>query len=203
MLKWGRLVPMSHAWGKSREDLRNQAQTIKPTAYIRMLLDMEKIPMIDNILAVFFSKILLAGYLVFPSTFTSLQSSESFRDAATKSDIAQTAYSAIQNTPLLGVAGFLCAIGLFGSGWLCYRWRTNFVWLSRKIFMPILITSITGLLNTLISIYTAHSGTWSITAKVTTVVTGSFTLLSGGLFLVYNNWLFMRLEKAFRNELNR
>ena len=54
-----------------------------------------------------------------------------------------------------------------------------------------------GFINTLINIYTAHAGSWSVTAIVTASVTGSLTLISGLLFLAYNNWLVKRLEEAF------
>ena len=38
-----------------------------------MLLELDAIPRLHNILASFFTWILLAGYLVFPATFNSLQ----------------------------------------------------------------------------------------------------------------------------------
>lgn len=41
-----------------------------------------------------------------------------------------------------------------------------------------------------------------MSATVTTAVTGTLALVSGLLFLIYNNWLFMRLEKAFDAEIN-
>jgi hypothetical protein len=67
---------------------------------------------------------------------------------------------------------------------------------------PVLINSATGLLNTLINVYTARGRLWSVTATVTAAVTGTFAFISGTLFLVYNNWLFNRLERAFDAEMN-
>lgn len=67
---------------------------------------------------------------------------------------------------------------------------------------PILVNSATGFINTLINVYTAHGGSWSVTAIVTASVTGSLALISGLLFLIYNGWLFKRLEKAFDAKTN-
>ncbi|KAB8070470.1 hypothetical protein BDV29DRAFT_194051 [Aspergillus leporis] len=193
------MVPRS--WRTSKHDYRNQSDS--PTRYVKMLLDMEKIPILDNILAGGFSWILLAGYLVFPGTFTSLRKSTSFQETASSSEIGKTAYIAVQNVSLLGVAAACCCIGLFGSSWLCYRNRHNYVWLARKVFLPVLINSATGLFNTLINVYTARAGSWSVTATITAAVTGSFAFSSAILFGVYNNWLLARLQSAFDAEMDR
>jgi hypothetical protein len=71
-----------------------------------------------------------------------------------------------------------------------------------QMHRPVLINSATGLFNTLINVYTARGRSWSVTATVTAAVTGTFAFISSALFLVYNNWLFSRLERAFDAEMN-
>jgi hypothetical protein len=110
------LVPQS--WKTSEYDYRSQSDS--PTKYVRMLLDMEKIPMINNILAAGFSWILLAGYLVFPGTFMSLRKSASFKETASNSQAGRSAYQVIQNISLLAIAAVFCFLGLVGAAWLCY-----------------------------------------------------------------------------------
>ena len=44
------------------------------TQYMRMLLALDAIPRVDNLLACFFTWLLLAGFVLFPGTFASLQS---------------------------------------------------------------------------------------------------------------------------------
>lgn len=101
-----------------------------------MILHMEEeIKFKWNILAAFFSWILLAGYLVFPGTFTSLRTSTSFRQTTAKTEVGKVAYHAVQNFPLLGIAAVCCAVGLCGAAWLWCRWWYNCVWLARKIFL--------------------------------------------------------------------
>ncbi|KAL4887978.1 hypothetical protein BDV59DRAFT_196830 [Aspergillus ambiguus] len=152
-----------------------------------MLVDMEKAPPFENILAAFCCWILLAGYLVLPGTFASIQGSSSQN----------------VNVSLLGVAGALCVVGLLGTTWSSYKRRMNYVWLVLTLFSPILINSITGFINTVINVYTSRDGTWSVTAVITAAVTGSFSVISGLLYLYYNHWLLARLEKAFDDEMNR
>jgi hypothetical protein len=43
------------------------------TQYVNMLLALDDIPTLHNILAGFFNWILLAGFILFPGTFTSLK----------------------------------------------------------------------------------------------------------------------------------
>lgn len=105
-----------------------------PTAYPRMILENEDVDLLKNILAAAFSWILLAGYLVFPNTLTSLQTSDSLRSSAGKSGIGEITYKLVLNIPLLTIAGVVCLIGLCGHIWL---WKTNpnFLWLKSKIFL--------------------------------------------------------------------
>jgi hypothetical protein len=81
--------------------------------------------------AALFSWLILAGYLVLPHTFTSLQSSK----ALTGSKSGQMLQSTIQNFQLLPFAGIFCFIGILGSSLLWYIWRENYVSLITYIFL--------------------------------------------------------------------
>ncbi|KUL81604.1 hypothetical protein ZTR_10498 [Talaromyces verruculosus] len=157
--------------------------------YERMVLETETAPFVDNALAQAFSWLLLAGYLVFPGTFTSLRDSSMFRAVAAENAVGHAVYRGVQNTPLLGLAGISCAVGATGAGWLWYRWQHNYVWITRQLFLPTLVNATTGFANTLINIYTARHGTWSVTAIITAAVTGTFAGISALLFLLYSGRL--------------
>jgi len=123
--------------------------------------------------------------VIFPGTFTSidsLSSDERVQDSAA----ARALVNSVKHASLLWVAGFCCAIGAGGMIWLWWTWRHNFVWLLNKIFMPGCLNSIAGLMNTLVNVYSQQGGTWSVTAKVTAIVTGTTTLITGALFAIYN-----------------
>ena len=122
-----------------------------------MLLGLDSVSPIHNILASLSVWILLAGYIVFPATFTKLQSDE--MDEKANSNIEQHALRAVRNVPLLYVAAFACGIGVFGFLWLWWVHRKNYVWVINRIFMPALLNSIAGLVSTIVNVYSAQDGT--------------------------------------------
>lgn len=128
---FSRFVPAS--WKKSRKD--HLDLSITPNAYIKMILDMDEIPLFYNILASLFPWLVLAGYLVFPGTFTSLRTSTSMKDMAAKNEIGKVAYNAVQNASLVGIATVCCTIGLCGEVWIWWQQKPNFLWLVHKVFL--------------------------------------------------------------------
>jgi hypothetical protein len=53
-----------------------------------------------------------------------------------------------------------------------------------------------GLATTLINIYTAKGGHWSVAAKVTVGIVGFYLVAMSVLTLVYDNWLLERKTKT-------
>jgi hypothetical protein len=102
--------------------------------------------------------ILLAGFLVFPGTFTSLNnlSDDPNIHSAAATDILRK----VKHVQLLIVAGVTAGIGAIGMVWLWWRWRVNFVWLLNKIFLPGCLNSFAGLISTLINVYSQQGGNW-------------------------------------------
>jgi hypothetical protein len=115
--------------------LRPQLLTRTPsvqTRYVSMLLHLDDIPRLHNILAAFFTWILLAGFLVIPGTFTSFKNHTSgSNDNAVEEAIVQS----IAHVGLLWVSGAFCVVGVVGCCWLWFLWRQNYVWLINKIFL--------------------------------------------------------------------
>ncbi|OJZ91230.1 hypothetical protein ASPFODRAFT_125503, partial [Aspergillus luchuensis CBS 106.47] len=149
--------------------------------YINMLFNIEKVPFIDNILAATFCWILLARYLVFPGMFMSLQISVFLKEAI---------YEAVQNVFLLGIIVICYFISLCGASWLYYyNKKKGYLILSRPVF----INSVTSFVNIFINVYTVRAKTWLVTVIVTVAVTGFFVVLSGILFIFYNNYLLAKL----------
>lgn len=60
---------------------------------------------------------------------------------------------------------------------------------------PSLLNGVVGIVNTLINVYTAKDGEWSVSARITAIMTGTCAGASLVLFLVYNNWLLYRVKK--------
>lgn len=61
---------------------------------------------------------------------------------------------------------------------------------------PVTLNSVAGLITTLVNVYTAQQSVWSVTAKITAIVTGSCVGIAGFLFAVYNFWALRRVRKS-------
>ncbi|KIW19507.1 hypothetical protein PV08_00079 [Exophiala spinifera] len=174
-----------------------------PTRYMEMLLHLDEIPRLYNILSSLGTWIILAGFLVVPGTFTTFKESKAFQEADgdDSNEVAHAIVHSIANIGLLWLSGSFCVAGTVLCLWLWWVWRYNYVWLVNKIFMPITLNSVAGLITTLVNVYTAQQGVWSVTAKITAIVTGSCVGVGGGLFSVYNFCLLRRVQKSHEREL--
>ncbi|KAH3056564.1 hypothetical protein KXW16_005579 [Aspergillus fumigatus] len=70
------------------------------TEYMLMVLELENIHWSYNFLSSFASWVLLAGYLVIPGTFTTLQKSENLKSGLQDGRAGKAILSTIQNPPL-------------------------------------------------------------------------------------------------------
>ncbi|KAL4960575.1 uncharacterized protein BDV14DRAFT_182293 [Aspergillus stella-maris] len=165
------------------------------TAYVRMLLELQDIHWGYNALASFAGWTLLAGYLVIPGTFTSLQKSESLQE-----NVGNAVLKTIQNPPLVGIAWTFLTVGAGTMGLLFYRWRDNYLWLINRLFIPTFLNTAAGLLTTIINIYTAKDGYWSIMAVLTVVSSGTLAAAALVLTAFYKFWKLRAIQKEHDSE---
>ncbi|KAJ7253463.1 hypothetical protein C8J57DRAFT_1076705 [Mycena rebaudengoi] len=166
------------------------------TKYVNMLLALDSIPPLYNILASFFTWILLAGFVLFPGTFTNLKDNPSGQLGGLAADV-------IQHLSLYVVAWVCTGIGAAGMLWLWYRWQNNYVWVLNRILMPGLLNSLAGLLSTIASIYGAQSATLSVASKSTLIVTTSIAGICGVLTLFYMFVLIRGVKKQHDAEVGK
>ena len=69
-------------------------------------------------------------------------------------------------------------------------------------FRPGLLHAVAGLITTLVNVYSAQGGAWSVTATITAIVTSVCTGTMLALYLVYNNWLLAGVKKSHEQELS-
>lgn len=107
------------------------------TTYARMLREEEEMDVIFNIAVSAANWALLAGYLVVPGTFTSLQNSDGVERALQANKASRTVLHTIQNPPLLSVACCLFLGGIAAFVWLLHfpKLRGNYIWLINKLFV--------------------------------------------------------------------
>jgi hypothetical protein len=67
---------------------------------------------------------------------------------------------------------------------------------------PALLNSIAGLLTTVVNVYSAQKGVWSITAKITAIVIGSCAGVSLALFVGYNFGTLAKVRETHDRELD-
>lgn len=161
-----------------------------------MLLGLDAVSPLHNVLASAFVWLLLAGYIVFPATFTRLQSDSI--DQKADNTFKEATLRTVHNVPLLYVAAFACGVGVVGCLWLWWKHRNNYVWVIHRIFLPALLNSIAGLISTIVNVYSAQGGQFSVTARVTVVVTSACSVVAAALFLLYNTIMlkFVKMRHA-------
>lgn len=84
-----------------------------------------------------------------------------------------------------------------------FRWRTNYVWLLNRIFLPGCLNSLAGLIATFVNVYSQQNGKWSVTAWITATVTGGCMLITGCLFALYNFWILEKVKKKHGIDMER
>lgn len=99
--------------------------------YNDLIVESYNTPEKFNILAAASLWTLLAGFVVFPATFTSLQNAASLSSSAPGRVVQRT----IQNIPLLVMAVFFFVVGLIGVGWLWQQRRRQHLWLADRLFL--------------------------------------------------------------------
>lgn len=114
---------------------RNGTNLTIDTEYIHMLLELDTIHWSYNFLSSLAGWILLAGYLVIPGTFVSLQSSKSLQKELRHGHSASSILNTVQNPPLIGIACTCLGFGIVIMLFLFYRWRYNYIWVTNRLFL--------------------------------------------------------------------
>jgi len=166
------------------------------TQYVNMLLAVDSIPRIHNIAASFFTWLLLAGFLLFPGTFTSLQNSPS-------GSVESVVVDAVSHVGLFIVAWICTGIGAVGMIWLWWRWHKNYIWLTNRIFTPGFMNAIAGVISTITNVYGVQHGTFSAGSKSTIIVTAVIAGICGVLVAIYGFWLLRGVKKRHDHEVGK
>lgn len=172
------------------------------TRYMEMLLDLDKVPRMHNILSSLFGWLLLAGFVVFPGTFTSIKKLSTDPGLANELPTAGEILDRFQNLPLLVIASITCGVGALGLVWLALRWRRNYVWLLNRILLPSTTNALVGLISTLVTVYTQNDGAWSLMAKVTAAVEAADFVVTG-MFFVCTTVLLQWVKRQHRKEIGK
>ncbi|KAK8149178.1 hypothetical protein MY1884_004548 [Beauveria asiatica] len=165
--------------------------------YVQMLLDQDNVARTHNILASFFVWLLLASFIVFPGTFTTIQKSiEKNQNGDFPSKAAESFFKSVKNVPLLALAAIMCSISVIGMAVLALRHMNNYLWILNKLFLPGFANCTAGLISTLIGVYTQQKGVWSISAKVTAIVEGCGVAICGTIWYVVDHFFLCKVKET-------
>lgn len=100
-------------------------------SYSNMVLEAHEAPVMQCAVAALSNWVFLAGFVVFPGTFTSLGRAA----VLSESQAGRAVQGVIRNMPLLVMGILCCLVGGTGIGWTAWKSRKNYVWLVDRILM--------------------------------------------------------------------
>jgi hypothetical protein len=108
------------------------------TAYMELLLESAiKVPSYHTWAVSFSSWLLLAGFIVFPGTFTKISNISVNNQAVSNAE--KWALTKVPNLPLLGLASICTGLGALGMIIFWIRWRHNYNIIKHQVFWVRLI----------------------------------------------------------------
>ncbi|KAH7357682.1 hypothetical protein B0T11DRAFT_229284 [Plectosphaerella cucumerina] len=165
--------------------MRTLAAQARHTPYMAMSIKSNQIPTQYNALAAVCAWITLAGFIVLPNTFTSIERSGKLG----QHEGGKALQEAVRNVQLLPLASVLCGLGFVGTCWLWWKWQANYVWLIAHLFVPGVSHSLIALFSVVISIATSQDGELSVTAKVSISIVSALCGVMIMLTVVYTKLL--------------
>ncbi|TEB30818.1 hypothetical protein FA13DRAFT_1595181, partial [Coprinellus micaceus] len=159
------------------------------TRYVNMLLALDHIPPINDMLAFSSCWLLLAGFVVLPGTIKKTIP-DLVKDNVQDENLQKALNLVIEHVPLVAVAGAVSGIGLTGMAIMWIRWRGNYIWLVRNIFLPGCTNALAGLVSTLVSIFVINKGQLDTLSIVVLSVVGGVTLFNF-LMIVLHQWILL------------
>ncbi|KAJ3540600.1 hypothetical protein NMY22_g4225 [Coprinellus aureogranulatus] len=172
------------------------------TKYVNMLLALDHIHPINNMLAFVFCWLLLAGFAVLPGTLR--KTIPSFiQDQVNDEQVKEALSLLVQHVPLVAVAGSVSGVGLIGMVTMWIRWRGNYIWLIRNIFLPGCTNALAGLVSTLVSIFVLNSGQLDTLSIVVLSVVGGTTVFNLLMIIIYQFIMLGGLQREHQQQVGK
>lgn len=169
---------------------------------MNMAMSTERIPRVHNILSNVFAWMILLAFIIAPANFCSDS------DGSVKVDVKNGApastpavsYKSIPSVALLAASCSIFGLGLLGMLWLALCWRRNYIWLLNRIYLPLMLNSLAGLIGSLVIIDIQNHMWFSVAAYVSLGIEGTTLLLSGGMFFYTHYLLLGKLKREHARE---
>lgn len=179
------------------------------TRYMNMAMSTERIPRIHNILSNVFAWMILLAFILAPANFCGQAHDDG--DDADANDAHRTSTMSvvssyhhhrpiIPSTALLAASCTIFGLGSFGMLWLALCWRRNYIWLMNRIYLPLMLNSLAGLIGSLVIVDIQNHMWFSVAAYVSLGIEGATLLLSGVLFFYTHYLLLGKLKREHVRE---
>lgn len=160
------------------------------TRYMNMAMSTERIPRVHNILSNVFAWMILLAFILAPANFC----------GKADGDDDVVSYHPIPSTALLAASCTIFGLGSLGMLWLALCWRRNYIWLMNRIYLPLMLNSLAGLIGSLVIVDIQNHMWFSVAAYVSLGIEGATLLLSGGLFFYTHYLLLGKLKREHVRE---
>ncbi|KAJ4408024.1 hypothetical protein N0V82_009789 [Gnomoniopsis sp. IMI 355080] len=188
----------------SNAPLYHQRNASFQTRYMNMALSTERIPRIHNILSNVFAWMILLAFILAPANFCSRAGYQPTLEHVKGGTLASTpvaaSYRPIPSVGLLVASCTMFGLGSLGMLWLALCWRRNYIWLINRIYLPLILNSLAGLIGSLVIIDIQDNMWFSVAAYVSLGIEGTTLLLSGALFIYTHCQLLGKLKKEHVRE---
>lgn len=176
------------------------------TRYMNMLLSNRKIPRSHNILSNLFSWMILLAFVLAPANFTSpsglarLNAKDATTTVSSTPLSTTTSLQKIPSVALLGASAAIFGLGALGMAYLALCWRRNYIWLLNRIYLPLVLHSLAGLIASLVVVDVQHHMWWSVAACVTVSIEGATLAFAGVMFFLIDHMLLGKLKREHNRQ---
>lgn len=170
------------------------------TRYMNMAMSTERIPRVHNILSNIFAWMILLAFILAPANFCPQVGGGGRADDDDDDGAQPSAYKPIPSIALLAVSCAIFGLGSLGMLWLALCWRRNYIWLMNRIYLPLMLNSLAGLIGSLVIVDIQNHMWFSVAAYVSLGIEGATLLLSGGLFFYTHYLLLGKLKREHVRE---
>lgn len=160
------------------------------TRYMNMAMSTERIPRVHNILSNVFAWMILLAFILAPANFC----------GQADGDDDVVSYHPIPSTALLAASCTIFGLGSLGMLWLALCWRRNYIWLMNRIYLPLMLNSLAGIIGSLVIVDIQNHMWFSVAAYVSLGIEGATLLLSGSLFFYTHYLLLGKLKREHVRE---
>jgi len=101
------------------------------------------------------------------------------------------------------IAYTCCGVGGIGMCYLWLRWSHNYVWVLNSIFIPGLLSGLSGIVSTFAGIYSQPNHIYNRKTIVAIAVTGGCTVICGFLTAIYALWKIRRVKRLHSREMEQ